>query len=106
MIRVFFGLTLTLVSTILSRESSGNSATRTERDMENLKFYLTIGCENAAFEPGHIDEEVARILRKLADRMVRDGDDEYRLTDSNGNVVGRAIYKNVVGSSSLRSEGK
>lgn len=51
---------------------------------------ITITTGNAAFEVSEA-EEVARILRGLADRIERNNylpDDGNRLLDSNGNKVG------------------
>jgi hypothetical protein len=53
-------------------------------------FKLTIDTDNAAFEDGGNDE-VARILRKLADRVEygdRLADDNGACLDANGNRVG------------------
>ena len=49
-------------------------------------FRIDIGTSNAAFkdDPG----ELARLLRKVADRLDR-GDKDGRIVDINGNVVGR-----------------
>lgn len=53
-------------------------------------FKLEIETDNAAFEDGG-NEELARILRKLADRITfgtYDEDDNGALLDINGNKVG------------------
>ena len=59
-------------------------------------FNLTIEANNAAFEDAGAGNEVARILRELADRLedspLVDGD-EYLLRDYNGNTVGKAEVK-------------
>lgn len=58
-----------------------------------MNFHLTINCENAAFGDGNAGNEVARILRHLADRVENSdlaGGDEFRLMDFNGNRVGLA----------------
>lgn len=53
------------------------------------KVELEIDCENAAFE-GDPTHEVARILRKAADRIEREGKrcSGFKLMDVNGNSVG------------------
>ena len=54
-------------------------------------FKLEIKCDNAAFAdyPG---EEIAQILKDLADKVedYADFDFEFTLRDSNGNKVGKA----------------
>lgn len=52
-----------------------------------MTYRIEIKTDNAAFEddPGY---EVARILRKLADRVESEGLDQVRLMDINGNCVG------------------
>lgn len=53
-------------------------------------FTLTIDTDNAAFENGG-NEEIARILRKLADRVLygtQDQDEFGVVLDINGNRVG------------------
>lgn len=56
-------------------------------------FYVSIETDNAAFDesPAH---ELARILRKLADRMEHNGRPEshVNLFDLNGNECGSCIY--------------
>lgn len=56
-----------------------------------MDITITINCDSAAFEDCAGDE-VARILRKVAERF--DGDDStasygFSLKDINGNTVGR-----------------
>lgn len=60
-----------------------------------MRLSLYIDCDNAAFEGSGCGEEVARILRRLADEQegharsvltLCDGD---KLRDVNGNTVGR-----------------
>ena len=54
--------------------------------MANLTLYLNM--DNAAFEPS-IDHETARILRVLAQKIERDGVQEWgKLLDINGNRAG------------------
>lgn len=55
---------------------------------------LTIKTENAAFgENGYeAEEEVARILRDAAVRIVRSGVRDFSLHDANGNTVGRVEW--------------
>ena len=59
-------------------------------------FKLTLEMSNAAFVDAGEANELARILRELADRLedspLVDGD-EYRLRDYNGNTVGKAEVK-------------
>ena len=57
-------------------------------------FTVTIKTDNAAFGD-HTVNEVARILREVADRIETDGDerrDGLTLRDVNGNTVGRAGF--------------
>lgn len=53
---------------------------------------LTIRTDNAAFEPDR-GAELARILRKLADRVEREDQpgrgEEWKVLDVNGNTVGK-----------------
>ena len=65
----------------------------------NMKFELTIDCNNAAFEPellGSAPFEVARILHKLGEKLIEDmldaTDRPFTLVDANGNVVGTAKF--------------
>lgn len=57
-------------------------------------FRLNITCGNAAFDEGHSQHEIARILRKIADDIVEDGDECYMhiIRDVNGNTVGGYSY--------------
>lgn len=59
-----------------------------------MVFRLIIETENAAFEDAPASE-IARILRKLADKLECDGcpdeDDIFRLFDINGNRCGEAF---------------
>jgi hypothetical protein len=52
------------------------------------KIFIMIKTGNAAFDEDYPGREVARILRKLADRVENE---EYpsKLMDSNGNAVGK-----------------
>lgn len=56
------------------------------------KFRLTIECENDAFADGTATQEIAAILRKLAERVSGAFEDDFfkyrNVTDSNGNVCG------------------
>lgn len=53
-------------------------------------YVIRIETDNAAFEGGR-GTEIARILRKLADRVDgTDARDRVRLMDVNGNAVGAA----------------
>jgi hypothetical protein len=54
-----------------------------------MKYTITIECDNAAFDPPA--QEVARILRQLADQCERyDSPPQVTLFDINGNRVGKA----------------
>ena len=56
-------------------------------------FKLTLEMNNAAFVDSGEANELARILRELADRIEQDGLDSgepIRLRDVNGNTVGSA----------------
>lgn len=59
------------------------------------QFTVKIDCDNAAFEDRDSATEVATILRRLADRIYRDGFSGFYETilDSNGNDVGRYALK-------------
>ncbi len=52
-----------------------------------MSFTLEIKTANAAFASPYTGDEVARILRVVADRIL-DGDTEGRTLDINGNGVG------------------
>lgn len=69
-----------------------------------MRFVLTIDCNNAAFvdpvypgEDGDRRDEVARILRDAAERVM-DGD-AGNLRDINGNTVGSWAFEGVAGDS-------
>jgi hypothetical protein len=53
-----------------------------------MKCKITISMDNAAFEDGEGKPELARILRRLADK-VEAGDEPPFLYDVNGNKVGK-----------------
>jgi hypothetical protein len=53
-----------------------------------MEFSLAIDCDNAAFENPRA--EIARILRELADDLEICEYSMFRLSDINGNNVGRA----------------
>jgi hypothetical protein len=53
-----------------------------------MQFLVTIDCDNAAFEDDP-SCEVARLLRLVARCVEKDGSQEGRLADSNGNTCGR-----------------
>lgn len=63
-----------------------------------LQFRLHIDCENAAFEDAP-QFEIARILRRVADRVECGDSDAFdtcqNLFDRNGNTVGQAALKTV-----------
>lgn len=55
-------------------------------------FTVSISTNGAAFE-GNTEQEIARILRELAEKIEREGCpdvDNYPLRDTNGNKVGAA----------------
>ena len=56
---------------------------------QHSEFTLHIETDNAAFDVPNGSDELARILRELADRLT-DGAGRWRgnLSDSNGNTVG------------------
>ena len=60
-----------------------------------MEFHINIQCDNEVFGFVAFDAkpEIARILRKYADRLDADGEIDCRLTDINGNVVGEAAMK-------------
>jgi hypothetical protein len=64
------------------------------------RFVVSIETSNAAFgeTAGHRSQEVARLLRKTADWLEREGAnaDTKRLLDANGNTVGRARFTHSV----------
>lgn len=55
------------------------------------EFTLNIVTENAPFDPDAFDE-VARILRELADKIERQRPDAGQLRDINGNFVGKFSF--------------
>ena len=61
-----------------------------------MECIIRIGMENAAFSDGNEGAELARILRKLADRIESAGDAPRcfeNIRDVNGNTVGRYAAK-------------
>ena len=56
-----------------------------------MKFKLEIATDNQAFSD-HPHFEVARILKKLSEKVESDGVESYILADINGNAVGKAIW--------------
>lgn len=50
-------------------------------------FTVTMSTDNAAFTEGDAPGEVARILRRIANRL-ENGDTEGKCVDVNGNAVG------------------
>ena len=50
-------------------------------------FYLNIKTDNAAFSDDAFEAEIARILRRVADRVER-GEQSGGILDVNGNGVG------------------
>ena len=59
-----------------------------------MKFQVVIDVENAAFDGQSRGGELARILRKLAEKLADapNGNIAGRLDDVNGNEVGRYGY--------------
>lgn len=67
-----------------------NESKRTEDEMSQIQ--ITINTDNAAFGDGAASE-VARILRKLADRYDTNGLQVFtQLRDGNGNTIGEATF--------------
>jgi hypothetical protein len=68
-----------------------------------MDFRVGITTDNAAFA-GMPEMEIARILRRLADRLERDGvpedDDRWPMMDVNGNRVGVAGFRQYLGEAS------
>jgi len=63
-------------------------------DATTLVLYLDIECRGAAFD--RPTEEVVRLLRKAADRLVAEGDltaGEFPLVDSQGNRCGLVEWR-------------
>ena len=59
-----------------------------------MRFTLEMACDNAAFIDAGASVEAARILRDLADKLERDGDQRDRvLLDINGNRIGVARFE-------------
>jgi len=52
-------------------------------------FTLTIQTENDAFQDGNAARELARLLRRVAQRLPVMDEGSGRIQDSNGNTVGR-----------------
>lgn len=57
-----------------------------------MRFRLSIGCDNAAFEPSP-EFEVVALLRKLADRIEHPEPGPWLIYDINGNRVGDAWFE-------------
>jgi hypothetical protein len=57
-----------------------------------MRFVVTIQCDNAAFEDDPACE-VANILRKISRAIEKDGSQEGRVADSNGNTCGSYKYE-------------
>jgi hypothetical protein len=66
-------------------------------------YTIKIECDNAAFEDGNGGGfELARILRRVADKVEAHGADYgVRILDSNGNHVGDSEYTNMQGQREL-----
>ncbi len=57
-------------------------------------FTLEMDCDNAAFE-GDPAPEAVRILRAIADKIEAGAADNGRVSDVNGNAIGRWYFRNV-----------
>ena len=57
-----------------------------------MRFLVEIDCDNAAFEDDP-SCEVANLLRKVVRAVEKDGSQEGRLADSNGNTCGSYRYE-------------
>lgn len=55
------------------------------------RLQIEMDLDNAAFEENGRDEEIARILKRLAGRIKLHGVGNYGLFDLNGNPVGDAV---------------
>lgn len=57
------------------------------------KFTLGFSCDNAAFGDEYdeyaMEQEIARILRRVAHKVLEEGDHSGQIRDINGNWVGR-----------------
>lgn len=64
-------------------------------------FHITMKCDNAAFSDGALPNEIARILRKLADNIEANldcsgyNDDDGKLLDGNGNAIGKWSFEGI-----------
>jgi len=58
-----------------------------------MKYSIAIECNNAAFVDQGPGQELARILRDLADRLEVEGVTDRALMDLNGNRVGRVTVE-------------
>lgn len=70
-----------------------------DQDGEGATFALVIRTDSAAFEFDNGEREIARILRRLADKLevgsfdgINYGDRCQPVLDENGNTVGRVSY--------------
>jgi len=60
-----------------------------------MKAMIEIKMDNAAFDDGHSGRsEIARILRRLADDVLRRSCTEMTIQDINGNSVGHLRFTN------------
>ena len=60
----------------------------------SIKYSINIDCGNAAFDDGNIGNELARILRKEAERLELECTPRGApLRDINGNKVGTADFR-------------
>jgi len=59
-----------------------------------MNFSINIECDNAAFEDGDRNFEIARILREIANQIEAGDVGKARdIWDSNGNIVGQFELK-------------
>jgi len=63
--------------------------------MKARKFKLEIITEGAAFQGKNGRDEIARILDRMAERVLDEGKTEFYLFDRSGSVVGQATLKTV-----------
>ena len=74
-----------------------------------MNFFIEFNMENAAFEDGNAGEEVARILKKIADKVKNDSfsddGDVNKIYDVNGNHIGSYGYNTTPAYQATRDNG-
>jgi hypothetical protein len=71
------------------RQRTAANLSRRKKIMEKIrKITITIDTTNAAFQDGNRDQEIARMLRLIANSFDDQGDSTNRLRDINGNHAG------------------